>query len=218
MAAAPIARAPDETPPSSGDTVTSVEPSSTAPSRSWAAWIFGLALAAIAGFLVASWLVDDGDDTVQLGDPDDPPAELTDEQLAAVGDLPTEGFEYFDGSGGSFADFNGTPVVINFFASTCAPCVREMPEFERSFATHGNEVAFLGLNHRETVEDGRTVAEATQVTYPLASDPDGSLLASFDGLAMPTTVLVDADGNVRYSRSVVLDEEALNGLIEEHLL
>ena len=52
----------------------------------------------------------------------------------------------------------------------------------------------------------------------VASDPDGSLLAAFNGLAMPTTVLVDADGNVKYSRSVVLDEEALNGLIEEHLL
>ena len=93
-----------------------------------------------------------------------------------------------------------------------------MPEFERSFATYRDEVAFLGLNHRETVEDGRSVAEATQVTYPLASDPDGSLLAAFDGLAMPTTVLVDADGNVKYSRSVVLDEDTLNRLIEEHLL
>ena len=218
MAATPVAPAPDETPPSSADTVTTVEPSSTQPSRSWAAWIFGLALAAIAGFLVASWLVDDGDDTVQLGDPADPPARLTDDQLSALGDLPSEGFVYFDGSEGSFADFDGRPVVINFFASTCAPCVREMPEFERSFATYGDDVAFLGLNHRETVEDGRTVAEATRVTYPLASDPDGSLLAAFDGLAMPTTVLLDADGNVMYSRSVVLDEEALNGLIEEHLL
>jgi peroxiredoxin len=215
--ASPVAPAADETPPASGDTVDTVESSSTS-SRSRAAWIFGLALAAIAGFLVASWLVDDGDDTVQLGDPADPPAELTDDQLAALGDLPSEGFAYFDGSEGSFADFDGTPVVINFFASTCAPCVREMPEFERAFATYGDDVAFLGLNHRETVEDGRTVAEATRVTYPLASDPDGSLLAAFNGLAMPTTVLVDADGNVKYSRSVVLDEEALNGLIEEHLL
>ena len=35
---------------------------------------------------------------------------------------------------------------------------------------------------------------------------------------MPTTVLIDSDGNVTYSRSVVLDESTLNGLIEEHLL
>ena len=216
----PFGPAPDETPPPPGDTVTRVEPSSATPSHSWAARIFGLALAAIAGFVVASWVLDDdgGGDTVQLGSPGDPPAELTEEQLAAIGDLPSEGFAYFDGTEGSFADFDGTPVVINFFASTCAPCVREMPEFERSFATYGDEVAFLGLNHRETVDDGMSVAEATQVTYPLASDPDGSLLAAFDGLAMPTTVLVDADGNVRYSRSVVLDEDTLNGLFEEHLL
>ena len=160
----------------------------------------------------------DGDDVVQLGDPADPPSALTDDQLAALGELPDEGFEYFDGNDGSFADFEGTPVVINFFASTCAPCVREMPEFERAFVTYGDRVAFLGLNHRESVAEGRTVAEATQVTYPLASDPDGSLLAAFEGLAMPTTVLVDADGNVKYSRSVVLDEASLNGRIEEHLL
>lgn len=217
MAPAPIA-VPDETSRAPGDTVTNVETPSTRPSRSWAGWIFGLTLAVIAGYLVASWLIDDGDDVEQLGGPGDAPSALTDDQLAALGELPAEGFEYFDGNAGSFADFEGTPVVINFFASTCAPCVREMPEFERSFASHGGQVAFLGLNHRETVEDGRTVADATQVTYPLASDPDGSLLAAFDGLAMPTTVLVDADGNVKYSRSVVLDEATLNGLIEEHLL
>ena len=209
---------PDETRPTTGDTVTTVETTSTRPRRSWAGWVFGLTLAAIAGYLVASWVIDDGDEVAQLGDPAPAPSALTDEQLAALGELPSEGFEYFDGTAGSFSDFEGFPVVINFFASTCAPCVREMPEFQQAFATYGDQVAFLGLNHRESVAEGREVAEATQVTYPLASDPDGSLLAAFEGLAMPTTVLVDADGNVKYSRSVVLDEATLNGLIEEHLL
>ncbi len=209
----PVSR--DETPNAPGDTVTSVEPAAR---RSWAPFIVAVALAAVGGFLVVSWLLGDDDDTVQLGNPQDPPPELDAEQLAALGDLPSEPFEYFDGSPGSFADFSGTPFVVNFFASTCAPCVREMPELEQVFAGYGDRVAFLGLNHRETVADGQKVADATAVTYPLASDPDGSLLASFEGLGMPTTVLVDADGNVRYSRSVVLDQEALTELIEEHLL
>ncbi len=109
---------------------------------------------------------------------------------------PTDSFERFDGTKATFADYKGTPLVVNFFASWCAPCVREMPDLQAVHAELGDKVAFLGMNNQDRAADGEAIAKKAGITYDLARDPNGDFLSAFGGIVMPTTVFIAADGTV----------------------
>lgn len=102
----------------------------------------------------------------------------------------------FDGSQGSLAELGGRPVVLNFWASWCTPCLKEMPDFEEVHQELGDRVAFVGINVRDGVDPATRMIERTGVTYELGRDPSGELVLAFGGVILPTTVLVDADGTV----------------------
>ncbi|HSJ36532.1 MAG TPA: TlpA disulfide reductase family protein, partial [Acidimicrobiia bacterium] len=100
-------------------------------------------------------------------------------------------FAYFDGEPGALADFAGQPLVLNFWASWCPPCVAEMPDLEEVHQRFHGEIAFLGMNMQDDLAAAERLVEETGVTYPLAQDPDGAVYRRFGGIAMPTTVLLD---------------------------
>jgi cytochrome c biogenesis protein CcmG, thiol:disulfide interchange protein DsbE len=107
------------------------------------------------------------------------------------------------------ADLRGRPVVVNFWASWCPPCVAEMPEFQRIHRRLGGRVAFLGINQRDQPQAAERLASSSGVTYPLAIDPAGRSFDAFGGLGMPTTVLIRADGTVAEVFAGQLDETLL---------
>ena len=127
-------------------------------------------------------------------------------------------FETFDGATASLDDYQGQPLVLNFFASWCPPCIREMPAFEEAHQTYGDQVAFLGLAVNDTVEDSTAIVEETGITYDLGRDPRGDLIAELGGIAMPTTVLVAADGTILDVHSGELSAAGLETRITEDLL
>lgn len=88
------------------------------------------------------------------------------------------------------------PVVVNFFASWCVPCIDEMPAFERVHQDVGDQVTFIGMANQDAPEDALATVETTGVTYPTFDDPDANALTYFGGLVMPTTVFIDASGEV----------------------
>lgn len=128
-------------------------------------------------------------------------------------------FDYFDGTPSSTAEFAGRPTVLNFWASNCAPCVAEMPEFEEVHLALGDQVDFVGMNVADVSREAAVaLAEQTGVTYPLADDTDSSVFRAFGGFVMPTTVFLNAQGQVAYAWSGVLTGDALTDLINEHIL
>ena len=131
--------------------------------------------------------------------------------------LPARTLERLDGTELQLADYAGRPLVINFFANWCPPCVTEMPAFEQVFQDYGGDVAFLGVSVQETVEEAQALVERTGVTYDLARDPQGGLVEELGGVGMPTTVFVDASGNVVESHTGELSAEELTDMIEAEL-
>lgn len=124
-------------------------------------------------------------------------------------------FRLFDGSEATLTDFRGQPVVLNFWASWCPACVAEMPSFQGVHEEVGAEVLFLGLDVQDTRGAAEAFAEQSGVTYLLGEDPDGAILSTFDGIAMPTTIFIDEAGNVVERHSGAIFEDDLRQMILE---
>lgn len=148
-------------------------------------------------------------------DPADAAGRLADSDQAD-GPAPVE-FAWFDGEPGSTSDFAGTPTVVNFWASTCAACIAEMPEFESVSQSLAGQVNFVGVNVADIRSQADKLAEETGVTYRLAADPDSAVFRSYGGFVMPTTVLLDANGVPAYTWAGILNESELRILINDHI-
>lgn len=131
---------------------------------------------------------------------------------------PDVSFALLDGGSLRLADLRGTPVVVNFWAAWCPPCVSEMPDFEVVHQELGDDVAFVGIDVRESVDAARELVEETGVTYTIGRDPSGEIFQAFDAVNMPSTFLIAADGTVVASHAGAMDADLLRSLIDEHLL
>lgn len=132
-----------------------------------------------------------GDD----GEAADPPAGSVDLPGDDVGGAELAGLGP-DADDVALADLQGRPVVVNFWASTCAPCVREMPALETVHQAAGDDVAFVGVAVNDRVEDALELADRTGVTYPLVADADGTFFVDAGATLLPTTLVLDQDGTV----------------------
>jgi cytochrome c biogenesis protein CcmG/thiol:disulfide interchange protein DsbE len=94
----------------------------------------------------------------------------------------------------------GHPVVVNKWASWCAPCRAEFPLLQRASVRYGKRIAFLGVNSEDNDGNARKFLARFPVSYPSYVDGDGRAAAAVNaGVAFPTTVFIDAAGKVVYS-------------------
>ncbi len=128
--------------------------------------------------------------------------------------LPDLTFTGFDGTSIRLSDLRGKPVVLNLWASNCAPCVQEMPAIQRVHEQLKDRVTIIGVDTNDpSRSDAKKLAAKTGVTYDLAVDQDGQLAQALDFVVLPTTVLVDANGRVVTSHAGALDDSRLTDLI-----
>lgn len=133
-----------------------------------------------------------------------------------VGDpAPPLELDLLGGGSVSMEELRGSPVVVNFWSSTCAPCLAEMPDFESVNQELDGEVHFVGVDVTDTEESGVAMVERTGVTYPNGRDPGGDVLAAFGGTALPRTVLVDQAGTVVDIHNGSLSAAELTGALAD---
>ncbi|HKW69101.1 MAG TPA: TlpA disulfide reductase family protein [Candidatus Dormibacteraeota bacterium] len=122
-----------------------------------------------------------------------------------------------DGSGSSrLADWHGTPLVVNLFASWCPSCLTEMPAFERVSHDYAGRVVIVGVDSQDSPDAGLKLARQLGITYPLLSDSNhADLYALLDGQGMPVTAFIRRDGTVMRVYRGELDEALLRQLIDQ---
>jgi len=99
----------------------------------------------------------------------------------------------------TLAGYRGKLVLLNFWASWCPPCLREMPSLERLRVNMaGRPLEIVALDSAETAEDVNAYLSRMKLGFPILLDPDGSNTRRWKVFALPTSFLLDAEGRVRY--------------------
>jgi peroxiredoxin len=114
---------------------------------------------------------------------------------------PAPGFTLPNRSGAevSLADLEGQVVMINFWATWCGPCRKEMPHLEALYERYG-ELGFtlLGINVEDNPRGAEKWLEETPVSFDILFDSSNKVSELYEVVAMPTTVIMDKTGNVRF--------------------
>lgn len=125
-----------------------------------------------------------------------------------VATLLTIALETRDGEPTTLDDLiDDRPVLLNFWQSTCAPCIREMPLLEEA-AEANPEVAVLGVAAHDPLEAAERLAAQTGITYPWVLDPSYDLFYEAKGSGMPTTLVLDTDGTILARETGAFDDLA----------
>jgi len=125
-----------------------------------------------------------------------------------------------EGEAFELSDFRGDIVVLNIWASWCAPCRAEAPELQEVWEeAQDGGVQFVGLNTRDSNTAARGFVETMGLTFPSVEDGDGRLQLLFSDTlppqAIPSTLVIDRDGRVAARALGKVSAGTLRGLIDE---
>lgn len=129
-------------------------------------------------------------------------------------------FSFYDADGNLFrlSDFYGHPVVLNLWASWCGPCQYEMPVFQKYYDTEEN-VTFIMLNQcdgrRETVAKASQFVGKNNYTFPVYFDMKSESMIALDTIYLPTTVFINADGEIVAVHTGLIYENQFVSFLEQ---
>ena len=134
--------------------------------------------------------------------------------------FPPVSISTIDGRRFDAAAMQGRPLLVSFWSTTCAVCLREMPQMEalyRRFAPRGFEIVAVSMPWDPPVEVVR-LARARGLPYPVALDVDGAIGRAFgDVSSTPTHFLVGPGGDVAWRRTGELDFSGLADRVQSML-
>jgi thiol-disulfide isomerase/thioredoxin len=94
------------------------------------------------------------------------------------------------------SDLRERKVILNFWASWCAPCRAEMPDFERIYQQYGDRLTILGINIQEDRQTLERFLDEVPVSYPILLDPKGTAVQAYRVIAQPATFWIDEHGRI----------------------
>lgn len=139
-------------------------------------------------------------------------------QLRA-GDVPPP-FALADTEGGvqRLSDYEGKPVIVNFWGSFCEPCVKEMPEFERQYVKWKDEgLTVLAINLSEDTLTVNNFVKRFNLSYPILRDVGRQTERSYALRSYPTTFFIKPDGTLMEAVVGGMSESDINDRVERLL-
>lgn len=128
----------------------------------------------------------------------------------------------------TLSDYKGKTIFLNFWATWCGPCRKEMPDIEALYESYGGnkeDLIILGVanpktkdypqNQDGTVEEVTAFLEEGGYTYPVVMDTTGNIFRQYAVTAFPTTFMIDTEGNVYGYISGTLTREMMESIISQ---
>ncbi len=120
------------------------------------------------------------------------------------------------------AEQQGSVVLVNFWATWCAPCREEMPHLNRMYEKYrASGFTLLGVNVDDDVRNAARVSQSLALRFPVLLDSDKSVVKLYAVTTMPSTMLIDREGRLRsthkgYKAGVEETyEQLVRGLLKE---
>lgn len=124
-----------------------------------------------------------------------------------------------DGTAVNLSDFYGNPIVVNFWATWCPPCVSELPAFQDIYDEYGKDVHFLMVNMtdgtEETVEGVTKFIDENEYSFPVYYDTEMDAALTYYITSIPRTLFIDAEGNIFYGHAGMMDYSTLKEYMEQ---
>jgi len=96
----------------------------------------------------------------------------------------------------SLSQYQGKPVIINFWASWCAPCQQETPLLASWYKQQHGHVVLLGLDENDIAADAIKIADAKGVSYPIGFDPNVTVAPAYNVDGLPQTFFLNAEHRI----------------------
>jgi peroxiredoxin len=124
--------------------------------------------------------------------------------------------QFADGRESRLSDWQGQPVVLNFWATWCAPCRDEMPEFVEVYGERQEEgLMIVGINAQESADQAAKFMAEYGITFPVALDSRGDVQQIYNVRGLPTTVFIDRAGRIVQRWPGRLDRRGLEEALAE---
>ncbi|GAB4276088.1 MAG: hypothetical protein Kow0080_26000 [Candidatus Promineifilaceae bacterium] len=118
----------------------------------------------------------------------------------------------------TLTQFQGHPIILNFWATWCAPCRIEMPELQEAYETHQNDgLIILALDQDETPEQVRTFFEEMDLTFTPVIDENGTVARQYGVFNFPTSFFINGDGRVTAIHLGPMTQSQINGYLADIL-
>ncbi len=166
-------------------------------------------IAILAVVVVGIWV-----GTTALAEPDLPDFAASGDprELPEEGSFPAVSLEEFEGI---LVGLRGQVVVVNIWASWCAPCRTEMPLLQDAADTYAGQAVILGAASKDDPGEAKRFLDELGLTYPNVFDTSGEIRVALGLTAYPTTYVFGVDGNIRARVNGGISEQRLAGLIED---
>jgi len=105
-----------------------------------------------------------------------------------------------DGKPYNLNDYKGKVVLVQFWATYCGPCRKEMPSMNKLLKSfEGKPFAILAVDMGETREEVQAFVDEVKPEFTILLNPEGDAIAAWNAFAVPANFLIDKTGKIRYT-------------------